>query len=114
MSEHFTSNIHICTTKTFREGIDIPAFKCFMCGKETMYASWTGSNCDTCKADSEMYPSDLIRTVREATKLTREQIAKELGYKPSTVKKYEWTHPSNNYFKKFSEFILDFYHSIED
>lgn len=104
-------NFHISTAKTFRAGIDLPPFECFICGKETMFHDWVGCRCDTCGADTA-WESDLagfVRTIREKTKLSRKEIAKKAGIKPSTIKNYEWCIPSKKYFEWFKVFIKDFY-----
>jgi hypothetical protein len=102
--------MHICTTNSLRAGIDIPPMDCPVCGHKTMFASWASNECDTCGADTgcENLP-DYMRTIRNKTGLTRRQIANELGYKYSTVKKYEWCRTSSVYWVKFQVFIKEFY-----
>lgn len=100
---------HICTDKTMRAGIDLPPMICGFCGKKTFYPGWVSIHCDTCGADSERYRSDNCRIVRESMGLTRNQVAKALGYTRKTVKKYEWCDPSNIYWYKFKAFVADFY-----
>lgn len=75
-----------------------------------MFAGWVSSECDTCGADTgcECLP-DYMRTIRERTGLTRRQVAQAIGYKPSTVKNYEWTKTSKIYWEKFRLFIKEFY-----
>ena len=102
--------MHICTKKSFRAGIDTAPLVCRVCQHKTLFTSWTGMQCDTCGADSEYeYLPDYMRTIRENTGLTRRQISDKLGYKYSTVKKYEWCRTSSIYWKKFKIFIEDFY-----
>ena len=102
--------MHICTKKSFRAGIDIEPSFCPVCQHKTMFVSWVGMDCDTCGADvsNENLP-DYMREIRQKTGLTRRQIGEKLGYKYSTVKKYEWCRTSSVYWKKFKIFIEDFY-----
>lgn len=101
-------NFHISTTKIFRLGI--PPNVCPICEHKTLYNGWNGSDCDTCGADtSHDYLPDYIRHIREATKLSRKEIAEKFGVKPSTIKSYEWKQPSKKYYVWFKKFIKQFY-----
>jgi hypothetical protein len=102
--------MHICTAKSLRAGIDMPPIQCPVCKKNTMFHGWLNSNCDTCGADTghENLP-DYMHTIRKKTGLTRKQIGVELGYKYSTVKKYEFIRTSSVYWNKFKIFIEYFY-----
>jgi len=99
--------MHICTTESFRAGIEQIPGKCFMCGHNTMMPDWCGGHCDTCHADLSWDGdcSGMVRTVRQSAGLTRKQIADKAGLKPSTIKKYEWCWPSKRYWKWFISFV---------
>jgi len=103
--------MHVCTTQSLRAGLEhIAPTECRICEHKTVYTSCVGVECDTCGADfSHDNLPDLMRQIRQQTGLSRQEIAKELGYKPSTVKKYEWTRTSDVYWVKFRAFILQFY-----
>ena len=102
---------HICTTNSLRAGINQPPFNCCVCDKQTMFVDWVGSKCDTCGADTawEENLAGFVRSIRQRTKLTRKEIAQAAGLKPSTIKSYEWKHPSRKYYDWFRGFIKEFY-----
>ena len=85
--------------------------ECPICGHKTLFSGWTGSDCSTCGVtlSEGVYQSDIVRTVREHTKLSRNEIAEKFGVKPSTIKSYEWKVPSKKYFEWFKVFIKHFY-----
>ena len=102
--------MHICTINSFRAGIDEPPIKCFVCGHKTMFMDWVGFVCDTCGADTAREgQGGFMRAIREKTGMTRKQFAERIGYKQSTIKSYEWNHPSKKYYDNFNEFIRGFY-----
>ncbi len=104
--------IHISTTKTFEQGVDVPAFTCNFCKHKQMFSGYLGSNCHVCGNSTEYeYICDRIRIMREKTGLSRTEIAAKLGYTRATIKNYEWTKTSKVYIKKFKKFILEFYKS---
>lgn len=100
---------HICRTMTFRAGIDLPPMACPYCAHITLYPTWVTLYCTTCGFDSEHYTVDNIRIVRQNMGLTRKQIAKALGYKPSTVKHYEFVETSRVYWHKFKAYVAQHY-----
>lgn len=104
------NTVHICTTQSLRAGIDLPPLECDVCEQMTCYIDWCGTSCDTCGAmdAGETYLSDYIREIRIRTGLSRKEIAVKAGLKPSTIKKYEWVHPSEKYHIWFKAFIKKF------
>jgi hypothetical protein len=83
---------------------------CGFCNHRTLYFSWVGAECDTCGADygNESLPG-LVLSIRQKTGLSRRQIADQLGYKYSTIKKYEFVKCSFAYRDKLKIFITERY-----
>lgn len=107
---------HISTIDSHRAGIPQVAHKCFICENKTMFDDWVGARCDTCGADTawEENFAGLVRSVRNRTLLSRKQFSFLIGYTPATIKKYEWTHPTEKYYEKFKKCIRDYYQKIGD
>jgi len=90
---------HICTTESLQAGIDIPPAECPFCRHVTLFAGWTSQDCRICRA---AFCGDLgftVRSVREGLKMSRKELAGHAGLRPSTIKRYEWVHPSRKYWE---------------
>ena len=76
-----------------------------------MFIDYVGAKCDTCGADTA-WDNDLaglVRSIRECAGLSRKDVSKIIGIKPSTIKYYEWHHPSRRYFNAFKSLIKNKY-----
>lgn len=104
------SDLHISTNATFRIE-DMPPTECLFCSHKTAYFGYCGVDCSTCKAsyDSDDFMGRTMMAIRESMGFDRKQFSKLIGYKPKTIKTYEfvrWTRPYRN---KFIAFVTEFY-----
>ena len=102
---------HICTEDTFF--LDAPTFEgeCVICKRTaTLELGWVGIRCSVCRkvSDGESGMPGIVRQRRELMKMTRRQIAEATGYKPSSVKRFEWVQCTRPYAAATERLILSF------
>jgi hypothetical protein len=100
---------HICTTKSLQAGIDVPPTDCPFCKHKTLYAGWVGMDCSTCRASFCDHSGFTVRSVRDGLKMTRKELAEQAGLRPSTIKRYEWVHPSRKYWEWLKSYSANTY-----
>ena len=103
------SDVHICSTRSLSAGVDLPAVECPLCLQKTLVRTWVDSECGTCGLNTERYVGENLMVARRRMGLTRKQFGELIGYKPATVKKYEWTNPSSNYIRWCEKIIREHY-----
>jgi transcriptional regulator with XRE-family HTH domain len=54
-----------------------------------------------------------MMAIRENMGLSRKELSGLIGYRPSTIKNYEFCNPSRAYWLKFKSFVKDFYSGNE-
>jgi hypothetical protein len=104
--------IHICTFDSLAAGLEDLDFvdECRICLKTAkQQTSWVALRCIAC---GHQYSFDegtrgIVTSQRRMLKLTRRQLGEKIGYKPSTIKKYEWTWPTKAYREKLNDLVRE-------
>ena len=98
--------MHICTTEDLMgDAIELNA-NCPYCGFEGKHRlGWVAMQCSNCKSYWELESTlpDIVRKIREKLKLSRWELFKLIGYKPSTIKTYEFTKCTLIYYEKMKQ-----------
>ena len=102
---------HICTENTFF--LDAPKIEaeCAICKRTAMLEiGYVGIRCPVCRKvfDGESGMSGIVMQRREIMKMNRRQIAEATGYKPSSVKRFEWVRCTRPYAAATERLILSF------
>jgi len=101
--------MHICTTEDLMGDAIIINSKCPFCdfdGKHRL--GWVAIQCTNCKTywELEYTLPDIVKKMREELKLSRWDLFKLTGYKPSTIKRYEFTICTIPYYRKIKELFI--------
>lgn len=101
--------IHIATTDTFFIDAPVVEAKCFICGVRCKHEiGWIEERCSNCGSvysPFEITMPDVVRKRRELFNLTRRQFGELIGYKPASVKRYEWVECTQRYFDATAELM---------
>lgn len=92
--------IHICTTDSLLAGGIMIKATCPVCTRKAENkAHYIGMKCSVCGALTDMSESwpDIVVKRRERLKLTRRQMAEATGYRPSSIKRYEFVRCTRPY-----------------
>lgn len=94
---------HICTEESFLINASKIKSKCFICLHISyLRIGWVGEKCDICDSCIDPFDiciSDIVKLRREKMGLSRKEMSKLTGYSKSTIKRYEYVHCSENYYK---------------